>query len=74
MRKDLPITVADIVSRYLITHGYNGLCREDCGCALGDLSPCECNQMDCIPAYNHPRIAKREECTIWMTPKKRGGK
>jgi hypothetical protein len=32
--------VKTIVREYLIKHGHDGLCNEDCGCGLDDFAPC----------------------------------
>jgi hypothetical protein len=29
-----------MVYHYLIVHGFDGLCTDDCGCPLTDLAPC----------------------------------
>lgn len=31
--------VIEIVREYLIQHGYDGLCDDDCGCEIDDLAP-----------------------------------
>lgn len=42
----------DIIKKYLVDNGYDGLCNGDCGCGLDDLSPCGCTvNNDCMPAY-----------------------
>ena len=32
--------VSYMVRRYLIGHGFSGLCAPECGCGLDDLAPC----------------------------------
>lgn len=48
------MTVKEIITAYLKENGYDGLCRDDCGCSLSDLVPCngECWE-DCEPGYKH---------------------
>ena len=43
----------NIVTDYLKTHGYDGVCHpeSECGCFLDDLVPCGDNCMDCKPGY-----------------------
>lgn len=71
-RKD----VLRIVCDYLVDHGYDGLCNTDegCGCQLIDLVPCDCGSTECVPAYSHPDLAKKNKCGFWMTPRKPRGK
>jgi hypothetical protein len=45
------ITVKKIVYEYLLSHGYDGLCFDDCGCKLEDLMPGECPNHNCIPGH-----------------------
>ncbi len=63
-------TLKTIVADYLRAHGYDGLCRMDCGCALDDLMPCDIVCDHCRPAYNHPKQAKRNGSTIHMTTRR----
>ena len=50
-----PLTVKDIVVRYLIQEGYDGLYSDaDCGCELGDLFPCGSPFEECCPGYKAP--------------------
>ena len=48
-------SVADIIRNMLEAAGYDGLVNGDgeCGCGLGDLFPCTCNEnlTGCEPAY-----------------------
>jgi hypothetical protein len=71
MKKDTPKDVLDIVCQYLVDNGYDGLCNDcfdGCGCETVDLCPCDNIQKDCVPGYNHPRLAERNKCGIWITP------
>ena len=72
MKRKEPLDVLRIVADYLVDHGYDGLCWDDCGCGCIDLAPCGAMNPDCHPAYNHPATAKKNKCGIWMTPKKPG--
>ena len=49
------MTVTEIVKKYLIENGYDGLVDEEseCGCLVSDLAPCEEIQGICKAAYNH---------------------
>lgn len=47
------MNVTDIVREWLLAHGYEGLCSENCGCDVDDLAPCRGDNCfaDCVPAY-----------------------
>ena len=47
------MNVTDIVKGWLIERGYDGLYREDCGCALEDLMICDGNA-ECEPGHKIP--------------------
>ena len=52
------MTVKKIVKDCLEICGYDGLCRDDCGCGLDDFMPCASFPLDgvpscCTPAYKH---------------------
>ena len=52
------MTVKEIIKEYLEKNGYDGLCREGCGCGLEDFMPCgmfalENTVVGCKPAYKH---------------------
>ncbi len=49
------VTTKDIIRAYLKGHGYDGLCREKCGCGIDDFAPCISRHEsgipdDCMPA------------------------
>lgn len=44
-------TVRDIITDYLTSNGYDGLCSENCGCGIDCLAPCGNIRMNCQPAY-----------------------
>lgn len=48
-------TVIEMVKRYLIDNGFDGLYNEDlgCGCELADLEPCGEIRSDCTAGYKH---------------------
>jgi len=48
------MNLKEIVVTYLKDNGYDGLCNEDCGCALDDLICCEEPKPDCEPGYMGP--------------------
>jgi len=48
------MTIKEIVKKYLIKNGYDGLCNFDdgCGCKIKDLMPCgDPNIQDCVPGH-----------------------
>jgi hypothetical protein len=54
------VTIREIIVEYLRQHGYDGLCKDSCGCGLDDLAPCGGDPMDCQPA--HKRKCDCENC------------
>lgn len=48
-------TVIEMVKRYLIDNGFDGLYNEDleCGCEINDLEPCDALQSNCKAGYKH---------------------
>ena len=68
-----PDNVIDIVRDWLHTHGYAGLCIEDCGCAIADLAPCGGESMHlCGPGYKRPCEGACEfgKCDFHIHPEK----
>ncbi len=47
------MTVSEIVAKYLLENGYDGLCCDGCGCSIADLFVCENMNPSCQPAYAH---------------------
>lgn len=45
------MTLIKIVTDYLLSNGFSGLCNDECGCRLDDLMPCEQPNKDCVPGY-----------------------
>jgi len=45
------MTVKEILTQWLIEHGYDGLCAKECGCTIEDLECCEGSCLDCVPGY-----------------------
>lgn len=45
------MNVKEIIKKYLMENGYNGLCCEDCGCFINDLIPCDDVCDHCVPGY-----------------------
>ena len=48
------MSIREIVIEYLSAHGFDGLCRENCGCRIEDLMPGmadECPCQDCEPGH-----------------------
>ena len=45
------MTVKEKIVEWLKGMGADGLCCEECGCGLDDLSPCGCDSiLECVPA------------------------
>lgn len=40
----------DMVKKYLVDNGLDGLCNDGCGCGLDDLAPCGDPEADCQAA------------------------
>lgn len=56
-----PGTVKEIVADYLKKNGYDGLCRDGCGCGLDCFMPCSDEiRHNCKPAY--ARTLKCADC------------
>jgi hypothetical protein len=47
------MTCKDIIEKYLIDNGFDGLCGDECGCSMDDFMPCEGLCGDCFPAYEY---------------------
>jgi len=45
------MTVREIVEEWLLEHGYDGLCNEECSCTLHDLMSCGQGFSDCVPGH-----------------------
>lgn len=45
-----PPVVKEIIKKYLVDHGYDGLAGEECGCSTEDLFMCE-EGLECVPAF-----------------------
>jgi len=43
-------TVKDIITEWLVAHGADGLCNDDCACPVADLASCGSFYMDCMAA------------------------
>ena len=54
--------VHKIVKAYLIEHGYDGLCDDECGCGVDDLMTCGNYSGCCVPGYRVPCDCGAEEC------------
>lgn len=64
----------EVIKEYLVNHGFEGLCCEECGCGLDDLMPCSEpeNLTDCEPAFMIPGCSEScgEGCDFhWSTKK-----
>jgi hypothetical protein len=47
----LTTTVKIILTEWLKEYNYDGLAGDHCGCGINDLCPCDCNLLNCQPAY-----------------------
>ena len=43
--------VKQIITEWLQTNSYDGLCTDNCGCRVEDLMPCDSPQDRCVPGY-----------------------
>lgn len=46
------MNVKEIIIDYLKSHGYDGLCNDDCGCGIDNIAPCDECFLSCVPAYH----------------------
>ena len=45
-------SILRIIEDHLRENGFDGLYHaSDCGCALGELAPCDSNPLECTPGY-----------------------
>ena len=44
------MNVKEILHKYLVDNGHQGLCTDGCGCGVKDLIPCESCFDNCVPA------------------------
>lgn len=44
-------TIVEILEKWLMENGYDGLFGDDCGCRIGDLMACGEPQIDCKAGY-----------------------
>lgn len=66
-----PLTVKDMLTKALKEGGYDGLCNDNCGCAIDDLAPCENIGLDCVAAYAR-NCSPEAECWGWCGVYKEG--
>jgi len=46
------MNVQEIVKEWLIANGYDGLCRDGCGCKIDNLMCCDGHDISqCVPGY-----------------------
>ena len=67
------IDCKQIITDYLKSNGFDGLCGDGCGCGLDNLCPCvenDGNPLLCKPAYavkgSCPTCENREECEAYV--------
>lgn len=46
--------IKEIIEQWLIKNGYEGLYRDDCGCEVGDLMPCNEPSINCTAGHKVP--------------------
>jgi hypothetical protein len=57
------MTIKEIITAHLRKVGATGLCREECGCRLKDLMPCDIfDASNCVPAVERGCGIFCEEC------------
>lgn len=61
--------VKEIIKKYLIENGYDGLYGDDCGCDLDDLIPCDNDCSMCEPGYKH-KCPEGHEFDFIISPSK----
>ena len=62
------LTIKDIIKKYLVDNGYDGLCNEECGCGIAEMPAC-CGPFDeCQPAYKVQDKCPecKNECTGYL--------
>lgn len=62
----------EIVQKYLVDRGFDGLCSDECGCLLEDFMPCGEPGEDCKPGYRHPCNCEYE-CEYHVAPRRPTG-
>ena len=69
---DSPMTVREIIKKYLEDNGFDGLCNinVECGCRLDDLCPCQENCFLCEPGYDQ---GPSKGGDFFIYPGKKGG-
>jgi hypothetical protein len=55
------MTCKEIIEKYLTDNGFDGLAGDECGCPIGDLTPCEIPCGDCVPGYEY-KVNQGKEC------------
>lgn len=61
------MNVTELLTAWLKEHGYDGLCRDGCGCDVDNLAPCGEYCGYCVPAYKrtcpgHDKCAINADC------------
>ncbi len=67
--------IQDILIKWLVDNGYEGLCYENCGCGVDALMPCDEAHVGCEPAHDaSPKEIKElelEGADRYMVPGKK---
>jgi hypothetical protein len=66
------MTVNEIMTRWLLDHGYDGLTDGDCGCEVSDLANCEDPFGHCEPGYK-VKCDCPDGCTFHIVTRKDNG-
>jgi hypothetical protein len=72
MNEHQTINVKQIVKKYLIDNGFDGLFTNDCGCKIDDLMPCSYGE-ECQPGYLckcNPKTCRFGNCEWHIGEKK----
>lgn len=73
--KEMRMTVKEILKEWLLSHGYEGLCGDQCGCDIDDLILCDGTTIEnCIPGHKvpcDPNDCELGRCDWHMKPGKK---
>jgi len=69
-KKGIKMDIDDIIEKYLIDNGFDGLCQVDCECAclLDDLFPCGDIYFSCRPGFKIDGCTCGEGCDFHVSP------
>ena len=61
------MTICEIVREYLVSHGYDGLAGDNCGCTVDDLMPCG-DPEPAVCEAGHRHLCREDECDTCELP------